>query len=375
MDVLQVIFLAGCLQAVLLAIYFVAQPTVKGSHVFATLLLLLAVHLFLVANDRQQFFMQYPHLLHITWLIPSLYGPLVLIFVRQITRHSRQATIPEVLYFIPFVALAIYHAPFFLQSAAAKRDYIADFERSVLDDFGPINQVVNWLHLIYFGAACWLYNRFHKKIVNYAAAEEARLLWLGKFLKISLFSVALGAIVFYARKYNVPYLRLIYPYHFLAVIFLIYWSAYRMIKQPAIFQSPADESDFVLEEKTPEKKLLAGQHEKLAERIRRLMEDEKLYRTPGLTLHDLSVALQSNKQYVSEAINHIYQKNFYDYVNEYRLKEFVASRELPENKNLTLLGIATNCGFNSKATFNAVFKKHFGTTPSQYSSGQAIASD
>ena len=363
---LQIILLAGCIQAILLAVYFFSHAAIRGSRIFASLLLFLALHLFLVANDRQEFFMQFPHLLHITWLIPSLYGPLILIFVRRITRHSTHFTAVESLYFIPFLLLAVYHAPFFLQTAAAKRDYIADFEKSVMDDFGLINQAVNWLHLLYFGAALSFYNRFQKKIVNYAAAEEARLLWLAKFLKISLLSVVVGALVFYARKYELAYLGLIYPYHFLVVIFLIYWSAYKLIRQPLIFHSVADENDFVIEENAQIKKVLSDQHEKLAERIRRLMENEKLYKTPGLTLHDLSTTLKSNKQYVSEAINQVYGKNFYDYVNEYRLKEFVEQLDAPASKNLTLLGIAYNCGFNSKATFNAVFKKHFDTTPSQY---------
>ena len=96
------------------------------------------------------------------------------------------------------------------------------------------------------------------------------------------------------------------------------------------------------------------------------MEEEKLYKTPGLTLADLAALLQTNKQYISETINQTFGKNFYDFVNEYRLQEFLFLSDNPDYHHLKLLGLAYEAGFNSKATFNAVFKKHYETTPSNY---------
>ncbi|MEQ9378136.1 MAG: helix-turn-helix domain-containing protein [Imperialibacter sp.] len=370
---LQILLFAGCIQAILLATYLFFHSAIRGSRLFGFLLLFLAIHLFLVTNDRQEFFMQFPHLLHVTWLVPSLYGPIILIFVRRITRYSLKPSLVEWLYFVPFVLLAIYHMPFYLQSANEKQAYIADFALSVKDDFGLINQLVNMLHVTFFSASLWFYNLYRKKILNYAAAEETRLLWLGNFLWINLAIVCVGVAVFYARKYNLSFLGAIYPYHFLGVIFLIYWSAYKLIRQPAIFQSETEEGGFAeVSEVLLEPEVarpVTEQHRQLASDIKKLMEEEKLYRTAGLTLLDLCAKVKSNKQYVSEAINLVFGKNFYDFVNEYRLKEFTDKLESQEDQNLTLLGIASNAGFNSKATFNAVFKKHYGVTPSEYQRG------
>lgn len=367
---LELLLLTGCVQAVLLAIYLFFHSSIKGGTIFGLVLSLLGIHLFLVVNDRQDFFMRLPHLLHVTWLLPILYGPLILIFVRRITRHSLSTTPAEWLYFAPFAIMVAYHLPFLLQSAAAKRAYIADYALSAEDDFGLINQLVNWLHLIYFGAALWFYNRYQKRILAYAANEEARLLWLGKFLRLIVVIVLIGVIVFYARKYQWPYLGAVYPYHFLGVMFLVYWSAYKLIRQPAIFQSSSEEDAFSEVEESPADtgsgKGITEQHERLAAEMETLMQEDKLYRKAGLTLQDLSVRLNSNKQYVSETINQVFGKNFYDYVNTYRLNEFTERLENGEDQNLTLLGIATNAGFNSKATFNAVFKKHYGVTPSEF---------
>ena len=59
-------------------------------------------------------------------------------------------------------------------------------------------------------------------------------------------------------------------------------------------------------------------------------------------------------------------KNFYDFVNQYRLEEFKRLLSDPKNRNLTLLSLAIDCGFNSKSSFNRHFKKVTGQTPSQY---------
>ena len=60
------------------------------------------------------------------------------------------------------------------------------------------------------------------------------------------------------------------------------------------------------------------------------------------------------------------QKNFYTYINELRVKKFMDMVVDPKNKSLTFLAIAYECGFNSKSTFNSVFKKLTGFTPSEY---------
>ncbi len=59
-------------------------------------------------------------------------------------------------------------------------------------------------------------------------------------------------------------------------------------------------------------------------------------------------------------------KNFSDFVNNYRIEEFKSKIQDPGNKKYTILSIAMDCGFNSKSSFNTVFKKLTGQTPTQY---------
>ncbi len=98
-------------------------------------------------------------------------------------------------------------------------------------------------------------------------------------------------------------------------------------------------------------------------KIDRLMSEQKIYLQAELTLPEMAVKLKTNASLLSSAINQIYRKNFNDFINEYRVEEFKIQASSPENKHLTLLAIAYECGFNSKATFNRAVKKFTGLSP------------
>lgn len=100
-------------------------------------------------------------------------------------------------------------------------------------------------------------------------------------------------------------------------------------------------------------------------RIESYMLNEKPYLDPDISLSDLAKRLKTNTSVLSAAINKNFGKNYNDFVNEYRVNEFIYQAGLNENKNLTLIAIAYDCGFNSKATFNRAVKKIKGISPSE----------
>ena len=95
-------------------------------------------------------------------------------------------------------------------------------------------------------------------------------------------------------------------------------------------------------------------------------EEEKPYLNPELNLSILAELLDMKPKQVSLKINQNFSKNFYDLINFYRVKEFQECVKSNNNQKLSLLGLAYNCGFNSKSTFNSVFKKQTKLTPTQY---------
>ncbi|MEZ4984534.1 MAG: helix-turn-helix domain-containing protein [Saprospiraceae bacterium] len=102
------------------------------------------------------------------------------------------------------------------------------------------------------------------------------------------------------------------------------------------------------------------------ETVKRLMEVEKAYLNPDLNLSDLAKMANMSRAELSEIINAGFQKNFNDFINMYRVEAFKKMLEEDKQKQLSLLGMAYECGFNSKATFNRVFKKLTNYSPTEY---------
>ena len=96
------------------------------------------------------------------------------------------------------------------------------------------------------------------------------------------------------------------------------------------------------------------------------MEDNRVYLNPELNLSDLAQQANMSRGQLSEIINSGFNKNFNDFVNMYRVNAFKSMIKENKHKQLSLLGIAQECGFNSKATFNRVFKKLTNHSPTEY---------
>ena len=101
-------------------------------------------------------------------------------------------------------------------------------------------------------------------------------------------------------------------------------------------------------------------------KILQLIETEKAYEDPELSLTQVARQLKTNPTIISKIINQGFQLNFNDFINFYRIKAVKEKLKAGEQKTQTLLGIAFDCGFNSKATFNRSFKKASGVSPKKW---------
>ncbi|MDP2594923.1 helix-turn-helix domain-containing protein [Alteromonas stellipolaris] len=103
---------------------------------------------------------------------------------------------------------------------------------------------------------------------------------------------------------------------------------------------------------------------KLLENIVQYMEDEQPYLESELTLDALARYTNLSSHHLSEILNQQANKNFYQFVNEYRIKTVCS--QIASNPKERLIDLALSAGFSSKSTFNAVFKQFRGMTPSQF---------
>lgn len=103
---------------------------------------------------------------------------------------------------------------------------------------------------------------------------------------------------------------------------------------------------------------------KLYATLLKTMDEQKPYLDPQLSLSRLAKLLDISPNLLSQIINQEAQVNFHDFVNSYRVQEFI--EKASKNKNFSLLALALDSGFNSKSSFNNIFKKQKGVTPSKF---------
>jgi PAS domain S-box-containing protein len=97
-----------------------------------------------------------------------------------------------------------------------------------------------------------------------------------------------------------------------------------------------------------------------------LLQQEKLYLNPDLSLKDLANRLRTNTRYLSQVINTLAGYNLQHFINSYRIEEVKKKIIGQELRDLTLYGIAQQCGFKNKSTFYKVFQEITGQTPKKY---------
>ncbi|WP_245608430.1 helix-turn-helix domain-containing protein [Shewanella waksmanii] len=102
------------------------------------------------------------------------------------------------------------------------------------------------------------------------------------------------------------------------------------------------------------------------------MQQEKPYLNPLLTLDNLASQLQLSPRLLSQIINRHFEQNFFEFINQYRINESQRLLSDASLKHTTIIDIMDKSGFNSKATFNTLFKKRLGQTPSQYRKQQLL---
>jgi AraC-like DNA-binding protein len=119
-------------------------------------------------------------------------------------------------------------------------------------------------------------------------------------------------------------------------------------------------------EKYKTSSLTQGEQEVIYSMLLKLFENESIYRESKLQLQDVSDMLKVAPHNLSQTINSIAGKPFYDFVNDYRIKYLQKLLEDPGQKRFTILALGIESGFNSKASLNRVFKERTGLSPSAY---------
>lgn len=344
--------------------------------ILGTWMLVIGLHLLSYYAYSLGYWDKYPHLTGITHPFPLLHGPFLYLYVVFSIRKTQGFRKKDFLHFLPAILSYLYMLPFFMYSEEQKRlvdsGQLTDFRVFMM--LSLVGFVVSGV--AYAILAYRLIGRFNKMVhENLSYDENVNLNWLrycilgilGIFVTVGIFST-----IQYLLKVDLPFNpEFIY---FSEIILFILFVGYFGIRHESIFTENVSIATVQEEEKTENKTLAEYRKSGLKtddaevyhNQLLQLMTSKKPFLEPKLTLNTLANELNMTVNHLSQVINQFQGKNFYDFVNEYRIEEFKTRALSTKNKHLSLLAIALDSGFNSKSSFNSVFKKHTGMTPSQF---------
>ena len=206
---------------------------------------------------------------------------------------------------------------------------------------------------------------FYLGLILYSVITDKRRMWTTYFvvpIVILLVFSCVNDILKIIRLKELPFFNNhnFNSYLLLIVAFLFYFISFKLLSKGKDILPKNEISKY------KNSNLNTKQIEQFKSDLINAMEIDKLYLNGKLSIQYVSVKLNIPKQYISEVLNEHMKTNFQDFINEYRVEEFIKRLKNDQNNQFTLLGIATEVGFNSKSSFNAIFKKFKGLTPTQF---------
>ncbi|HMH44251.1 MAG TPA: helix-turn-helix domain-containing protein [Pyrinomonadaceae bacterium] len=357
---LAVLNLLGAAQGILLAL---ALLTTRGNKTANRLLAALTLTISIVVSGAvlltSNYVFAFPHLSRLHQPFVFLAAPLLFLYLRELTAREQRFERKDFLHFIPFVLCLIYLLPYYFQSGRAKIQILVS--EYIQADFGQwyyvrsavlITQVLVYLVLIVISIV-----KYSRSVKPQKSARDKAVLFEVRFFVIAA-AVLWAAVVLRYSISTIP--NLLVP---LGASLLIYALGYLKMRRPELEAGVKDELSARKYEKST---LTPERSERYLDKLLSFMKQEQPFTDGDLTIQKLAEKLAIPAHHLSQTINERLGQTFSDFINSYRVEE--AKRKLldPALKHLSVLGIAEEVGFNSKSSFNSVFKKHTNMTPSEF---------
>jgi len=302
--------------------------------------------------------------------VKLLFGPIVYFYFRaQVNREFRLQK-KHLWHFVPYAFAFFYQLTAFVQGPETVQTFQSSTHFLVMS---YVNRVVVIASFVFYLSRCTaIYKRYRRwSLDQFSNTELISFTWFRNFIYTMIFWLSFQQIM------NVVDFFLDLAFYqdwwwnlaLVAVTLYIGLAGYEQ-KQPAKIHFETSEAELTPaiepQKESTNESSIDDEKSAIAQRLKKLMEDDKLYIQPDLNLLELAQHLKVNAVQLSSTINQVFSQNFNDYVNSLRIEEFIRRYQEDVHRRYTLLSIAFDSGFNSKATFNRAFKKIKGSSPKEY---------
>lgn len=368
----EYILISGIFMALLIpALLLAKQGKQKSDYILSAYFLLFAatnLFSFIEIYNRSHNY-PFPAFINSSTPLIFLHGPMLWLYIKSLTVNNFKLKPLHLLHITPF-ALIVLLFSVILHSQPVLFRIEADqvnFRNHLSYPF-----VVAGIAISTQGYFIWgllLLRNFNKKLRDWVSKTEGvDLQWL-RFLIITAITAYASISILYAVDYRfgILPLNLLQPAGFAIASGFVIVLGFFGLKQGNIFVAlPKNALAEEIQPQLPINQPLTDKDEKFVNDLITYMKTGKPFLDPELNISKMAAELEVTVEYLSGILNGKLHMNFFDFVNRYRIEEFRRLCSDPKLNHLSIMGLAFDCGFNSKATFNRVFKKATNLTPSEF---------
>lgn len=368
-ELFRIILLFGASLTILIAWFLWFYPkSFFANKVLALLSLLWGISVLAFVLQSRTFYLQYPHLLGVASGFSTLFFPLIYIFIRTFlytdTRRI-QYYWPHSILFLVYICIMF---PFFTKSGDDKIYHIENgLPAWVITSFSILDIVVILQGVFYTVMSVRMLEVFqYFRDRRMTKSQKSVVKWLKQFVIVNIILWGIGTAGVVIDVLGLTMNIDLFKIYYLGLTMLTLWLGSFTLKHTHLFSFANKMESLTIKGSVDNKERIVKEQSEELVALLTYIEKDKPYLNNELTLQNLVEAMNMSKNKVSAILNSELKRSFYEVINEFRVKEAIRLIDNGMYKKHTINFISEKAGFNSKATFNRIFKQYTHKTPSEY---------
>jgi len=371
-NLFSLILLVGATISFLLSLFLLFYPNkFYANKVLGFLTFSWSITVFVYMVQSPDFFSSHPHFYASLDVFVLFFFPLMYIYLRSYLYVDARKISKNLIHFIPAVLYIILFTPFFIIDAETKAEMI---RTNLPNWFRPMQSVFNIVIVVQgiFYTILSLRKLHHFQFfrkVRLSKFQLSTIKWLRLFVIINVVLWSIGTAGVIIEIFDITFPFDLFGLFYMGLTLLTLAIGVFTIQRPEFFSEEEDVSklvfdrDFTNIDSIHKEQVVVRSDVEILETY---FKTENPFLKSDLTMKDLTNATGISYKRLSYIFNHELEQPFFDYVNKHRIKAAILLLHEGFHKKHTLPHLAEKAGFNSKATFNRLFKKHTGLTPTEY---------